>query len=113
MLRTALEGTLRTVYRMTPEGVQTVLYSFAADPDGHTPAAGLSSSRDGYLYGVTFYGGAPPPLPLHRNVDLTPHVRRPQSIRFVAESPQRATCDLAAVRVQARLASAEDQQCGG
>ena len=49
---------LGTVYRMTPEGAQTVLYSFAADPDGHTPAAGLSSSRDGYLYGVTFYGGA-------------------------------------------------------
>ena len=49
---------LGTVYRITPEGVQTILYSFAPDPDGHSPAAGLSNSPDGHLYGVTYYGGA-------------------------------------------------------
>ena len=48
---------LGTVYRMTPRGVHTVLYSFSDDPDGHNPVAGLSSASDGYLYGVTFYGG--------------------------------------------------------
>jgi uncharacterized repeat protein (TIGR03803 family) len=48
---------LGTVFRMTPAGVQTVLYSFAAGPGGHTPVAGLSGASDGYLYGVTYYGG--------------------------------------------------------
>jgi uncharacterized repeat protein (TIGR03803 family) len=48
---------LGTVFRVTSEGVQTVLHSFTAGPDGHTPVAGLSSASDGYLYGVTYYGG--------------------------------------------------------
>lgn len=49
---------LGTVYRMTPEGVHTLLYSFAPGADGQLPAAGLSPYADGYLYGVTYYGGA-------------------------------------------------------
>ena len=48
---------LGTVYKITPAGVGTVLYSFATAPDGQTPVAGLSSSSDGHLYGVTYYGG--------------------------------------------------------
>jgi uncharacterized repeat protein (TIGR03803 family) len=48
---------LGTVYKITSAGAQTVLYSFAPDPDGRTPVAGLSNNSDGYLYGVTYYGG--------------------------------------------------------
>jgi uncharacterized repeat protein (TIGR03803 family) len=48
---------LGTVFRMTSQGVQTVLHSFTPDSAGHTPVAGLSSNSDGYLYGVTYYGG--------------------------------------------------------
>ena len=46
-----------TIFRMTAQGVQTVLHSFAPGAAGHTPVAGLSPNRDGYLYGVTYYGG--------------------------------------------------------
>ena len=46
-----------TVYRITAKGDHVILYSFAARPDGQSPAAGLSPASDGYLYGVTFYGG--------------------------------------------------------
>lgn len=48
---------LGTVYKITSTGVQTVLHSFAPGLDGRTPVAGLSPNRDGYLYGVTYYGG--------------------------------------------------------
>jgi uncharacterized repeat protein (TIGR03803 family) len=46
-----------TVFRMTAQGVQTVLHSFTPGSAGQTPVAGLSSNSDGYLYGVTYYGG--------------------------------------------------------
>jgi uncharacterized repeat protein (TIGR03803 family) len=48
---------LGTVFRITGQGVATVLHSFTAGSAGHTPVAGLSSNSDGYLYGVTYYGG--------------------------------------------------------
>jgi uncharacterized repeat protein (TIGR03803 family) len=48
---------LGTVFRMTAQGAQTVLHSFTPGSAGHTPVAGLSSNSDGYLYGVTYYGG--------------------------------------------------------
>lgn len=48
---------LGTVYKMTAGGVHTVLYSFNKGTEGRTPVAGLSSSNDGKLYGVTYYGG--------------------------------------------------------
>jgi uncharacterized repeat protein (TIGR03803 family) len=48
---------LGTVFRMTAQGVQTVLHSFAPGSAGNTPVAGLSPNRDGYLYGVTYHGG--------------------------------------------------------
>lgn len=47
-----------TVFRITAAGAHTVLHSFAATGDGHSPVAGLSDSNDGYLYGVTYHGGA-------------------------------------------------------
>ena len=48
---------LGTVFRITAQGVQTVLHSFAPGSAGHTPVAGLSFNSDSYLYGVTYYGG--------------------------------------------------------
>ena len=47
-----------TVFRMTPDGAETVLYSFGSSPlDGVTPAA-LIQGRDGNFYGTTASGGA-------------------------------------------------------
>lgn len=48
-----------TVYRVTPSGVGTVLYSFGATAgDGRFPQAGLVQSSDGNFYGTTLAGGA-------------------------------------------------------
>jgi len=48
-----------TVYRVTPAGVGTVLYSFGATAgDGRFPQAGLVQSSDGNFYGTTLSGGA-------------------------------------------------------
>jgi uncharacterized repeat protein (TIGR03803 family) len=59
---TTLEGGTSnngTVFKMTPGGVETVLYSFAGTPsDGASPEAGLIQASDGNFYGTTSYGGA-------------------------------------------------------
>jgi uncharacterized repeat protein (TIGR03803 family) len=58
---TQLGGThgVGTVYKMTPQGVETVLYSFGAtSTDGAEPAAGLILAKDGNFYGTTSAGGA-------------------------------------------------------
>jgi uncharacterized repeat protein (TIGR03803 family) len=46
-----------TVFRVTPRGKETVLYSFGVYPDGTGPAAGLVGDASGNLYGTTYYGG--------------------------------------------------------
>jgi uncharacterized repeat protein (TIGR03803 family) len=47
-----------TVFKMTPAGVETVLYSFGASlSDGTVPAA-LIQGQDGNFYGTTAQGGA-------------------------------------------------------
>lgn len=58
-----------TVFRMTPDGFLTSLYSFGRDPipgllpsnaafyDGTTPTGNLIKGADGRLYGVTYNGG--------------------------------------------------------
>jgi uncharacterized repeat protein (TIGR03803 family) len=50
-----------TVFRVTPAGKQTTLYTFCrqtACPDGSNPQAGLVQGTDGNFYGTTRYGGA-------------------------------------------------------
>jgi uncharacterized repeat protein (TIGR03803 family) len=50
-----------TVFKMTPSGGLTTLYSFCAQSnctDGSTPEAVLVQSTNGELYGTTAYGGA-------------------------------------------------------
>ncbi len=57
---TTLEGgahSLGTVYKVTPEGTETVLYSFSGNPDGEIPNAPLVKGADGNFYGSTAEGG--------------------------------------------------------
>ena len=48
---------LGTVYKLDPNGNETVLYSFKGAPDGSEPTAGLSRDADGNFYGTTAQGG--------------------------------------------------------
>jgi uncharacterized repeat protein (TIGR03803 family) len=45
------------VFKLTPEGVETVLYSFTGGSDGAIPRGDLVQGSDGALYGTTFSGG--------------------------------------------------------
>jgi len=46
-----------TVFKITPTGVETVLYSFGGSPDASSPN-GLVLGADGNFYGTTYGGGA-------------------------------------------------------
>ncbi|HVM60699.1 MAG TPA: choice-of-anchor tandem repeat GloVer-containing protein [Verrucomicrobiae bacterium] len=47
-----------TVFRMSPSGAVTLLYSFGSyDGDGWNPLSGLVQGSDGYFYGTTSGGG--------------------------------------------------------
>ena len=49
-----------TVFKVTPGGQLTTLYTFCLQsgcPDGATPWAGLALGTDGNFYGATYYGG--------------------------------------------------------
>jgi uncharacterized repeat protein (TIGR03803 family) len=48
---------LGSVFKITPGGALTPLYSFSFS-DGETPTAGLAQGTDGNFYGTTFEGGA-------------------------------------------------------
>jgi uncharacterized repeat protein (TIGR03803 family) len=69
------------VFRISPSGTETTLYSFVGYPtDGGSPAAGLVQGSDGYFYGTTENGGTngdgtvfkltvplnPPPYPINQ-----------------------------------------------
>ncbi|HTR25001.1 MAG TPA: choice-of-anchor tandem repeat GloVer-containing protein [Terriglobales bacterium] len=45
------------VYKLSPDGTLTVLYSFTGGADGDLPAAGLVRDSKGNLYGTTVEGG--------------------------------------------------------
>jgi uncharacterized repeat protein (TIGR03803 family) len=47
-----------TVFKLTPAGAETVLWSFAGSSDGDEPECQLLQGSDGNFYGVTFRGGA-------------------------------------------------------
>ncbi len=54
-------GNYGTVFRITPSGALTTLYSFCSQSgctDGEDPKGRLVQATDGYLYGTTFLGGA-------------------------------------------------------
>jgi|HubBroStandDraft_6_1064221.scaffolds.fasta_scaffold00165_7 uncharacterized repeat protein (TIGR03803 family) len=46
-----------TVFRLSPTGTETVLYSFAGGADGASPYAGVIRDEAGNLYGTTTGGG--------------------------------------------------------
>jgi uncharacterized repeat protein (TIGR03803 family) len=46
-----------TVFKITPAGVETVLYSFFGGLDGIDPSGGLIQGSDGNFYGTTNTGG--------------------------------------------------------
>jgi uncharacterized repeat protein (TIGR03803 family) len=56
---TALGGASNegTVFKITPGGVETVLYSFTGGTDGGQPQAALIQATDGNFYGTTISGG--------------------------------------------------------
>ena len=45
------------VFKLTPQGQETVLYSFQGYMDGANPTAGLIQATDGNFYGTTSLGG--------------------------------------------------------
>jgi uncharacterized repeat protein (TIGR03803 family) len=47
-----------TVFRMSPAGKVSTLYTFHGASDGQNPFAGLVQATDGKLYGTTSFGGA-------------------------------------------------------
>jgi len=47
-----------TVFKLAPDGAETVLYSFPGGAEGSAPYAGLVRGKKGYLYGATL--SAPP-----------------------------------------------------
>jgi uncharacterized repeat protein (TIGR03803 family) len=47
-----------SVFKITPAGVYTLLYSFGSTGDGVLPIAGLTLGADGNFYGVTSGGGS-------------------------------------------------------
>jgi uncharacterized repeat protein (TIGR03803 family) len=48
-----------TVFRLAPDGAETVLYAFQGGSAGEFPVTSLVRDRDGNLYGVTARGGGP------------------------------------------------------
>ncbi|HEY1710331.1 MAG TPA: choice-of-anchor tandem repeat GloVer-containing protein [Rhizomicrobium sp.] len=48
---------LGTIYKMTPDGTETLLYSFTGGPDGSYPIGRLVRDIAGNLYGETSEGG--------------------------------------------------------
>jgi uncharacterized repeat protein (TIGR03803 family) len=53
----ACSGPCGVVFKLSPTGTETVLYSFTG-PDGFSPTAGLVRDAAGNLYGATIGGGA-------------------------------------------------------
>ena len=49
---------LGTVFKVTPSGSETVVYSFAGGSDGEHPYGGVIQGSDGNFYGTTYQGGA-------------------------------------------------------
>ena len=46
-----------TVFKLAPDGIETILHSFAGGSDGAYPAAGVIPDKAGNLYGTTIEGG--------------------------------------------------------
>lgn len=47
-----------TVFKLAPDGIETVLYAFTGGNDGSDPSAALIADKAGNLFGTTVFGGA-------------------------------------------------------
>jgi uncharacterized repeat protein (TIGR03803 family) len=47
-----------TIFKLSPEGQETILYSFTGQDEGYNPAAGVVEDASGNLYGTTSDGGS-------------------------------------------------------
>lgn len=47
-----------TIFKMSPEGTLTTVYSFTGKSDGDMPIGGLALGTDGNFYGTTAEGGS-------------------------------------------------------
>jgi uncharacterized repeat protein (TIGR03803 family) len=45
------------VFKLSPSGTETVLYTFAGGPDGANPTVSLVRDKAGNLFGTTYNGG--------------------------------------------------------
>ena len=52
------DGGCGTVFKVTPDGKESVLYAFLGDRDGTFPLGPVARDKQGNLYGMTTYGGA-------------------------------------------------------
>jgi uncharacterized repeat protein (TIGR03803 family) len=50
-------GGCGTVYRITPDGQETVIHSFVSGSDGRSPMGGVAVDSKGNLYGTTLFDG--------------------------------------------------------
>ena len=46
-----------TVFKIAPDGAETLLYAFQPGADGEFPSGGVIMDKSGALYGTTYYGG--------------------------------------------------------
>ena len=53
------EAQAGTIFEVTPDGTESVLYRFKGGLDGEDPTAGLVRDDEGNLYGTTIFGGDP------------------------------------------------------
>ena len=50
-------GGAGTVFKLAPDGTESILYSFQNGNDGGLPNGGVVQDAEGNLYGTTYYGG--------------------------------------------------------
>jgi uncharacterized repeat protein (TIGR03803 family) len=89
-----------TVFKMTPTGTLTTLYSFCPQSDctdGYWPTAGLVQGRNGNFYGTTSSGGVnehPPNAPAVGGTvfEITPGGVLTTLYSFCSESPGNGVC---------------------
>lgn len=51
------EQKLGSVWMVSPDGIETVVWSFKGHADGKGAVSGLVADSEGTLYGMTYYGG--------------------------------------------------------
>ena len=71
-------GSYGTIFKITPRGALTTLYSFCSQSrcaDGANPQMGLVQATDGDFYGTTFAGGAGSGTVFSLSVGLSPFVK--------------------------------------